>query len=47
MGTVARSKGLSVKDFYTKEMWKDNRFTDKGLSPFKEIFYELEHGNHQ
>lgn len=47
MGTVARSKGLSVKDFYTKEMWKDNRFTDKGLSPFKEIFHELGHGNHQ
>ena len=46
MGAVARDKGISVKEFYMNHMWKENRFADKGLSPFKEIFHELGHGNH-
>lgn len=47
LGTVAKSKGMSIKDFCEKTMWKDNRFVNKGLSPFKEIFHELGHGNHK
>lgn len=38
---------MTVKDLYTNALWKDNRFKEKGLSPFKELFQELGHGNHE
>ncbi len=36
LGTIARSKGVSIKDL-----------ADKGISPFYTIFHELGHGNHE
>ncbi len=46
MGAIAKKNGMSVKDYYMKAMFENSRFADKGLSPFKEIFHELGHGNH-
>ena len=46
MGANAKKNGMSVKDYYMKAMFENSRFADKGLSPFKEIFHELGHGNH-
>lgn len=47
LGSIAKSKNMTVKELYTNALLKDNRFKDKGLSPFKEIFHELGHGNHE
>lgn len=47
LGSIAREKNMTVKDLYTNALWKDNRFKEKGLSPFKELFHELGHGNHE
>ena len=42
----ARKKNISLAEYIESFMFKDNRYTNKGYSPFHWISHELGHANH-